>query len=819
MTVESTVNKSGPYAGAGSPGPFTVGFRFIDQAHLRVIKTSTTGVNSDLTLTTDYSVAGVGDPTGSVTLVVALAVGEKLTIVRDVPVTQEADYVQNDAFPAQSHEDALDKLTMIAQQHDERLESALTLPPTVTGANTELPVPQANYLIGWDEAATGLQNVNPALLATIVSYGTARSDLFDGDGVTTQFVLTDSPGALANIDAAVSGVTQRASIDFNWTSGEIVTFTTPPPAGTNNVHIRYLQALPQGASDSASASFIQAGAGAVERNVQDRLRDTVSVKDFPANGTGLSDDWAGIQAAIDAVSSAGGGTVEFPRGVYLSYYPIHLKNNVTLDLRSGATIRRMFNSATPPGYGHAHAGLIATDTGFENVSILGGTLDGNGGVFDTSFVIMGGVGWENVHIEGTRFLDVVDFHALDIANADGVTVRDCKFLGFYNKAGTRQFSEAIQLDPNISGGGSDNKNVLVEGCYFGDNPDQPSVNFTAWATGVGNHSAVATKYSRRITIAHNVFDGCTYAGVHPINWVDFDISNNRFVGCNNTVLLTLNTDVSPAEGCENGVIDANTFNETSATCVLWASPATPANISTGRHKNISVTNNVAVCSSTGATTGGLAAPNWTDGLVIHNNRVRNMDFGVNLRFCTSFSIVGNNIDTTDANGVLVNESTEVAYIGTGLTAHGFIANNLMRRLGFRGIHINCAANDMFVIGNKITDPDTLAAGRAGIQVDTGGTRHEVFDNSVTTTGVATFAHGIVVQSVSVLTMKGNRSTGTTNGISCAVTAAIVDMEGNGTPEAVVTAGAGSRYWRLNGGAVTTLYVKETGTGNTGWVAK
>jgi len=43
--------------------------------------------------------------------------------------------------------------------------------------------------------------------------------------------------------------------------------------------------------------------------------------------------------------------------------------------------------------------------------------------------------------------------------------------------------------------------------------------------------------------------------------------------------------------------------------------------------------------------------------------------------------------------------------------------------------------------------------------------------------------------------------------------------GNGTPEAVVAAPVGSLYLRSNGGAGTTLYVKESGTGNTGWVGK
>lgn len=42
---------------------------------------------------------------------------------------------------------------------------------------------------------------------------------------------------------------------------------------------------------------------------------------------------------------------------------------------------------------------------------------------------------------------------------------------------------------------------------------------------------------------------------------------------------------------------------------------------------------------------------------------------------------------------------------------------------------------------------------------------------------------------------------------------------NGSPEGVITAPIGSLYSRLDGGANTTLYVKESGSGNTGWVAK
>jgi len=47
----------------------------------------------------------------------------------------------------------------------------------------------------------------------------------------------------------------------------------------------------------------------------------------------------------------------------------------------------------------------------------------------------------------------------------------------------------------------------------------------------------------------------------------------------------------------------------------------------------------------------------------------------------------------------------------------------------------------------------------------------------------------------------------------------IHYNGSGSPEGVVTAVVGSIYTRSDGGAGTTLYVKESGSGNTGWIAK
>jgi len=82
-------------------------------------------------------------------------------------------------------------------------------------------------------------------------------------------------------------------------------------------------------SGSSLVGYTQGGTNSVAITVQAKLRQTVSVKDFGAVGDGTTDDTNAIQAAINAVSAAGGGTVYIPAGTYKITSTIYLSKTMS----------------------------------------------------------------------------------------------------------------------------------------------------------------------------------------------------------------------------------------------------------------------------------------------------------------------------------------------------------------------------------------------------------------------------------------------------------------------------------------------------------
>ena len=155
MTVSSTTVKNS-YSGNSSTTVFAYSFKIFADSDLQVIIRSSTGTETTKTLTTHYTVSGAGDASGgNVTFTSGNtpATGETVVIRRGVPQTQAIDYIANDPFPAESHEEGLDRATMTTQQVQEELDRSIKLSRTNTMTSTEFTVgatDRANKVLAFD---------------------------------------------------------------------------------------------------------------------------------------------------------------------------------------------------------------------------------------------------------------------------------------------------------------------------------------------------------------------------------------------------------------------------------------------------------------------------------------------------------------------------------------------------------------------------------------------------------------------------------------------------------------------------------------------
>jgi len=125
-----------------------------------------------------------------------------------------------------------------------------------------------------------------------------------------------------------------------------INFPTSP--NTNDIHTESdlswkfngtsWDALPT-PSVSGNVAYTPAGTGAVATDVETKLRETVSVKDFGAVGDGVADDTAKIQAAIDSLEA--GQQLYFPDGVYRCTDTILVDKAIKLKMESADVASRL----------------------------------------------------------------------------------------------------------------------------------------------------------------------------------------------------------------------------------------------------------------------------------------------------------------------------------------------------------------------------------------------------------------------------------------------------------------------------------------------
>ena len=155
MTISTTTIKNS-YSGNGSTSAFTYTFKITDQDDIEVLIRSSNGTETTKTITTHYTVSGVGNAGGGTVTFTAGNIPtstETVVLRRATPQTQGLDLIENDPLPANSLEDAFDNLTSISQELQEVVDRSIKFSRTNTFTSSEFTVDasnRANKILAFD---------------------------------------------------------------------------------------------------------------------------------------------------------------------------------------------------------------------------------------------------------------------------------------------------------------------------------------------------------------------------------------------------------------------------------------------------------------------------------------------------------------------------------------------------------------------------------------------------------------------------------------------------------------------------------------------
>jgi hypothetical protein len=557
----------------------------------------------------------------------------------------------------------------------------------------------------------------------------------------------------------------------------------------------------------------------------------VYVTEYGAVGDGVTDDGPACRAAVAAAVAAGGGTVYFPPGKYrLVKDPLDTTGNSCLTLPGGVNL---------VGDGYAGSNPIAT-----SAPSIGTTLVPGG----ASTTLIRITGMYNSVSNMTLFNEAAhaSTSAIRLAPQDEVqtsTRSDTSFNSF-NELYVNNFDEGAVLRPGPTVSGADSycyyntfRNMVFFNCRIGlwlkEPPTQPGsgpnrntfISMRFGGNSIGNVGVYIEAGDTNKFIACS-FEGLQY-GVSPqnpptaiyiaYNSATFAASDNMFFG---TIV----------EACTRAVTNVNDRLEFHGALFF---PIT--------------THELAVSSVTGFAVGqAVTATNMSAGTVTF---VATSPNRVGVKRTGGSGVISGTLSNGTNTATITSATVETGVVNVSPTGALSLLTDPRTGAQVKAVGTNRAptvAGDFYSPASDIVvKASTETGGVPEFRIDT-GTAYGLY--SFYSSGAKQWSIGAQATGVGNISFFNSSDTvlcqirqngelrpGANNsydiGSSGNVWASTYSTNfrpgdgspiwtsGAGSPEGAEAAPVGSLFTRTNGGAGTTLYVKESGSGNTGWVAK
>jgi len=250
MTV-SAQNSYISYTGNGSTSAYSWPYKLFAAGDLKVYTVViATGVETLQTSggagTYDYTISVNADYSGAtVTLNNNLPTTHKVFLTRVQALEQATDYIEGDAFPAETHEQTLDKIVLQLQQHEEQLKRSLKFKQS-TATRSEPPIPEltADTLIKVNSAGTGFETQSTVDVSTVAGIA---SDITTVSGIASDVtaVAADATdiGTVATNIASVNTVATnindviKVADDLNEAISEVETVANDLNEATSEIEV------------------------------------------------------------------------------------------------------------------------------------------------------------------------------------------------------------------------------------------------------------------------------------------------------------------------------------------------------------------------------------------------------------------------------------------------------------------------------------------------------------------------------------------------------------------------------------------------------